>query len=87
MKSSKTKPTKEALRLRTALFWDVDPKTIDTKKHSTYIIERVLEFGRDPEVRWVWQSYQPALLKKVVKNSRVLSPKTRSLWTLLLKNR
>ena len=87
MRNSKTRSTSETFRLRGSLFWDVDPKTIDTKKHSIYIIERVLEFGRDPEVRWVWQSYQPALLKKVVNNSRVLSPKTRSLWTLLLKNR
>jgi hypothetical protein len=77
----------DSFRPRGSLFWDVDPKTIDVKKHATYIIERVLEFGRDPEVRWVWRSYEPALLKKVVKNSRVLSPKTRSLWTLLLKNR
>jgi len=87
MRNSKIKSTLKSLRLRGSLFWDVDPKTIDTEKHATYIIERVLEFGRDPEVRWVWQSYKPALLKKVVENSRVLSPKTRSLWTLLLKNR
>jgi hypothetical protein len=87
MRNNKTKSTLESFRLRGSLFWDVDPKTIDVKKHAAYIIERVLEFGKDPEVRWVWQSYQPALLKKVVKNSRVLSPKTRSLWTLLLKNR
>jgi hypothetical protein len=87
MSNSKTRPASKSLRLRDALFWDVDPETIDPKKHSRYIIERVLEFGRDSEVRWVWQSYRPTLLKKVVKDSRVLSPKTRSLWTLLLKKR
>lgn len=83
----KNSQSQHALRLRRALFWDVDPQTIDLKKHSAYVIERILEFGKDAEVRWVWQSYQPTLLKKVVKNSRVLSPKTRSLWTLLLKKR
>ena len=87
MRKNTTRSTWDTVRLRGSLFWDVDPKTINAKKHATYIIERVLEFGRDPEVRWVWQTYQPDLLKKVVKNSRVLSPKTRSLWTLLLKNR
>jgi hypothetical protein len=87
MRNNKTKSIPDVFRLRGSLFWDVDPKTIDKKKHARYIIERVLEFGRDPEVRWVWQFYQPALLKKVVESSRVLSPKTRSLWTLLLKNK
>jgi len=75
------------MKFRQALFWDVNPKTIDIKKHSTYIIERVLEFGKDKEVRWVWQTYKPFLLKKVINNSRVISPQTRQLWTLLLKNK
>ena len=67
------------------LFWDVDPKTIDTKKHSQYIIERVLEFGSDKNVKWLFNTYKPNLLKKVVKQSRSLSPKTKSLWNLILK--
>lgn len=78
---------KVVMKFRQALFWDVDPKTIDIKKHSTYIIERVLEFGKDKEVRWVWQTYKPSLLKKVISDSRVISPQTKKLWTLLLKNK
>lgn len=40
------------MQFRSTLFWDVDPKTIDTKKYARYIIERILGFGDDREARW-----------------------------------
>jgi hypothetical protein len=72
------------MRFRQSLFWDVDPKTIDKKKHARYIIERILDFGNDKEVRWVWQTYSPRLLKDVITQSRVLHSKSRALWSLIL---
>ena len=78
--------TVSTMRFRQALFWDTNPKHINIKKHAQYIIERVLDFGRDEEVRWLWKTYGKAPLKKVVKNSRSLRPRTKTLWTLLLKN-
>lgn len=68
---------------RPSLFWDVDPKTIDPVRHARYIIERVLDFGNDREVRWLWRAYNHTLIHDVVKKSRVLHPQSRSLWTLL----
>lgn len=69
---------------RPSLFWDVDPKTIDPKKHARYIIERILEFGRDDEVRWMANYYPSKVIKDVLKRSRgVLHEKTRSLWSLI----
>ncbi|MBI4994134.1 hypothetical protein HZC21_00610 [Candidatus Peregrinibacteria bacterium] len=35
------------ITFRQSLFWDIDPKTIDLKKHKRYIIERILDFGND----------------------------------------
>ena len=78
---------KNDLKLRQSLFWDVDPKTIDFKKHAKYIIERVLDFGDDQEVRWVGRRYSPRLLKRVIQTSRVLRPETRNLWSLILKRK
>lgn len=72
---------------RQSLFWDVDPKTIDPQKHAKYIIERILEFGRDTEVRWLWHTYSKTLLRDVVRKSRVLRPRTKVLWNALLKAR
>ncbi len=69
---------------RQSLFWDVDPKAIDPKKHAVYVIERILDFGDDAEVRWMWNYYEHALIRKVVEHSRVLFPATRSFWGLML---
>ncbi len=75
------------MEFRQALFWDTDPERVDKEKHAQYIIERVLDFGHDDEVRWVWQTYSKSLLKSVIANSRSLQPQTRALWELLLQDR
>lgn len=75
------------MKFRQALFWDTNPKNIDTKKNAQYIIERVLDLGNDKEVRWLYYFYNKALLKKVVAKSRSLMPETKNLWKLLLENK
>ncbi len=74
------------MKFRQTLFWDVNPKKIDTKKNAQYIIERIADFGNDGEARWVLNYYDKALLRKVIAKSRCLNPRTKALWTLLLKN-
>lgn len=71
------------MKFRQSLFWDVDPKTINPKKHARYIIERIMDFGNDAEVRWMWKEYPRRLLADISNKSRALRPKTRSLWQLL----
>ena len=68
---------------RASLFWDTDAKQLDSQKHARYIIERVVDFGNDKEVRWVVQNYSPALIKKTIRSSRVLHNKSKALWSLL----
>ncbi len=72
------------MKFRQELFWDTDPKLIDPKKNAQYIIERVADFGRDDEVKWVWNFYDKSLLKKVIEKSRCLRPETKNLWIALL---
>lgn len=73
------------MKFRQSLFWDTNPKKIDINKNAQYIIERVLDFGRDNEVRWLWKTYPKHLLKKIVEKSRCLRPRTKTLWTTFLK--
>lgn len=73
------------MKFRQTLFWDVNPKKIDAKKNAEYIIERIADFGNDKEVRWVLDFYDKRLLKKVISKSRCLRPRTKKLWTLLIK--
>ena len=81
------KTAKKKLRFRESLFWDVNPKNIDLKKHARYIIERILDFGTDKEVAWLWNTYPKSLVRDVVKKSRVLQPPTRALWQALVSTR
>lgn len=83
MKHEKNLKKKPKIRFRQSLFWDVDPKIIHLKRHARYIIERILDFGNDKEVRWMWHTYPRSLIADVVKNSRVLQPQSRNLWRLL----
>jgi len=75
------------MKFRQALFWDTNPKKIDVKKNAQYIIERVLDLGRDNEVRWLWKTYDKKLLRKTVTKSRCLRPETKTLWTILLEKK
>ena len=72
------------MEFRQSLFWDTNPKNIDLNKNAQYVIERVMDFGRDDEVRWLWHFYDKSLMKRVVSESRSLRPKSKALWTLLL---
>lgn len=83
----RTKQPKRGIPFRSELFWDVDPKKIDPKKHATYIIERILDFGNDKEARWVYHRYPRRLINKIARRSRVLSAITRPLWIALTNKR
>ena len=74
------------MKFRPALFWDVNPKSIDVKKNARYIIERILEFGEMGEVYWLFKTYSKEQIKKAMNLPRSqVSQKSKSLWTLLLK--
>jgi hypothetical protein len=75
------------MKFRQALFWDTNPKKIDPEKNAQYVIERILDLGNDKEVRWLWNFYDKALLKKTVEKSRCLMPETKNLWQHLLKEK
>jgi hypothetical protein len=86
-KRRKTKKKKKTppIKFRQALFWDVDPKTIDLKKNAAYVIERILDFGNDKEIQWLSHFYRRDTIHRVVKRSRALRPQTKPLWLALTK--
>jgi len=71
------------MKFRPSLFWDIDAGKLDPDKYATYVIERVLDFGNDDEVRWMWQYYGSSRIREVVKSSRVLLGQSRSFWDLM----
>lgn len=78
-----SKKSRAVISFRQALFWDVDPRTIDPEKHAQYVIERILEFGNDEEVRWMWSYYTSERIRDVVENRRGLRAAVKPLWQAL----
>lgn len=53
-------------KLSKSLFWDVDRKTIDYKKHSVYIADRVLTMGTMEDFQILKVLYGKPKLKQLV---------------------
>ncbi|MCU0288167.1 MAG: hypothetical protein MUF15_17450 [Acidobacteria bacterium] len=67
-----------------SLFWDCDITQIDINVHREYIIERILEYGDNEPVKWMFETYPLREIKKVLQKSRALSKKSSNFWHLVL---
>jgi hypothetical protein len=66
------------------IFWDTDLDKIDIQQNKGYIIERILEFGDKPAVKWLLATYSLSDIKKALEESRSISKKSRNFWEILL---
>lgn len=64
-------------------FWDTDPATIDVESKATYVMGRLLQWGRVEELKWLKQYYGLEALKTVVRHSRELSAKHGRFFSLI----
>lgn len=64
------------------LFWDVDPLSLDTELHVSFIIERILRYGLPEDVKKMLAIYDDATIRAVVCNSRKIDRKTASFWAV-----
>ena len=62
-------------------FWDKGP--LDLERDSYIIIERMLEFGSEDDINALIGHYGIESLKRVIRESRSLSPKTVNYFALL----
>lgn len=58
------------------LFWDVDIKSLDLKKHRRYIIERTLNMGDLEHLRWIIKNYSKYEILEEVKNNPHINKKS-----------
>ena len=65
-------------------FWDVEFNKIDLKKNRTYILRRILEFGDEKAVAWMWKNFKKTEIKYVLSHFRGYSQKSANYWALLL---
>ena len=68
------------------LFWEADFDALDVTKHEHYLIGRVLEYGRMPEVRWAIDTYGLNRIHRFLRRvgHPELSARTLSFWRAVL---
>ncbi len=64
-------------------FWDVDFSKLDKKKHSQFIIERILEYGNRKAVAWLKKNFELPKIKKILCDSKNLSAKSANFWHII----
>jgi uncharacterized protein DUF6922 len=63
-------------------FWDVDINQINVEKYSTYVIERLLEWGNPKAARWLLKRYSTRRIVSVLKQTRALSRQSANFWAV-----
>ena len=63
-------------------FWGVDFSKLDYQSCSTFIIERLLEYGDREALRWMFETYKQDDIIKTLKQSSNLSLKSANFWAL-----
>jgi hypothetical protein len=66
-------------------FWDINPSWLDVGRYSRYVIERLLEYGDLPSVRWMACRFSREEIVEVLKTSRSLSRKSAGFWMHVLR--
>lgn len=65
-------------------FWDIDAQKLHPQKRPQYVIQRLLEMGDEKAVRWVRKNFSQKQIVKTICQSRQITPKTASFWSLFL---
>jgi hypothetical protein len=72
-------PTRLPEMLR-PLFWDADWEALDFDRNRTAVIERILNFGDEKQLKWLLSQTGPDEIRAVITTSRRLSRKTARCW-------
>lgn len=65
-------------------FWDINPAELDVSAHPRYVIERLLEYGDFPELRWLFERFSREQVTTTLRRSRVLSLRSANFWAQTL---
>ena len=63
-------------------FWDIDPARLDVNEYPVYVLERLLEYGDLPSVRWMLEHFSRQEIVNVLQTSGRLSPLSANFWAL-----
>lgn len=62
-------------------FWDTDFSKLTLSKHSYFIADRLLEYGNEEGIRWLFKNIEHSIIKDTLIKSRGLSNKSLLFWS------
>lgn len=65
-------------------FWDVKFEKISVEKSRVYILKRILEYGDEKAVSWMWRNFKRPEIKNALANFRGYSQKSANFWAFIL---
>ncbi|MEO0094267.1 MAG: hypothetical protein ABIL46_05790 [candidate division WOR-3 bacterium] len=65
-------------------FWEADLDKLDIKKYRIYILRRIMEYGDEKAVAWLWKNFKKSEMRKVLIESRGFSKKSANYWAVIL---
>ena len=65
-------------------FWDIDFKKLDLEKRRIYVLSRILDYGDEKAMDWMWKNFKKTEIKNILSNFRCLSQKSANFWALML---
>jgi len=65
-------------------FWEIKPNDLDIKESRIYVLRRILEYGDEKAVIWLWKNFKKPEIKNVLTNYRGLSRKSANYWAIVL---
>jgi len=66
------------------LLWDVEVNKLDIRRHKRFIIERIIKYGNEKDVKWMLETYSLKEIGEVVKKSKNIDRKSANYWALRL---
>ncbi len=61
-------------------FWDINSAKLNPAEHPKYVINRLMNIGNVPAIRWMRRSFPEELIRETVKTARDFSSKTAMFW-------
>ncbi len=65
-------------------FWDVQFEKIDLKKDREYILRRILDYGDEKAVSWMYANFEKSEIRNALSSFRGYSQKSANYWALIL---
>ncbi len=65
-------------------FWDVDFTELRPQGRQVYIIKRILEYGDERAVEWMFKNFKKSEIKNALCNFRGYSQKSANFWAFIL---